>query len=190
MTEENKKDKKEIKTEEKAGIESTEELEECKKKCEEYLAGWKRERADFINYKKEEIEKMGELIKYANEGLILKLLPILDNIYLAEKELPESLDTAQDSSGQIFQAWKIWTEGFLQIKKQLCDFMQKQGIEEIKTVGEKFDPNFMEIAEEVESGASEKNKEFIESGTVIEEIQKGYALRGKVIRPAKVKISK
>lgn len=147
-------------------------MEETKMKCEEYLAGWKRERADFINYKKEESERVGCFIKYANEELILKILPILDNIYLAEKELPEEIKGSK------------WTEGFLQIKTQLSDFLQKEGVEEIKTTNAKFDPNLMEVSEEVEDGKGE------ESGTVIEEIQKGYTLHDKLIRPTKVKVTK
>src|SRR5438552_1862464 len=65
--------------------EDNNELEELKKKSEEYLNGWKRERADFLNYKKDEMERIGSLMKYANEEIILNILPILDSIYLAEK---------------------------------------------------------------------------------------------------------
>ncbi len=147
------------------------ELEEAKAKCEEYLNGWKRERADFLNYKKDEMERMGQLVKYANEELILKIIPILDNICLAESHVPEDLKN------------NTWIEGFLQIKKQLSDFLSKEGIESIKTIGQKFDPNFMEVVEEVEA----KDKK---SSVVIEEVQKGYTLQGKIIRPTKVKISK
>ncbi len=153
------------------------ELEELKKKCEEYLAGWKRERADFLNYKKEETERIGCFAKYANKELILKILPILDNIYLAEKELPEEVKNNK------------WTEGFLQIKTQLLDFLQKEGVEEIKTIGEKFDPNLMEVVEEIETENS-GHRVSADSGAVVEEIQRGYTIHGKVIRPAKVKIAK
>lgn len=152
--------------------ENLNEIEDLKKKCEEYLGGWKRERADFINYKKEESERVGELLEYTNQKLFLKILTILDNIYLAEKELPEEIKN------------NTWTEGFLQIKTQLLDFLQKEGIEEIKTIGEKFNLNLMEVTEEVESSAREEN------GIVIEEVQRGYTLKGKLIRPAKVKITK
>src|SRR3990167_7911003 len=86
------------------------ELEETKAKCEEYLNGWKRERADFLNYKKEEMERIGQLVKYANEEIILKLLPILDNFYLAEKHIKDLPAQAG--------------EGVLQIKKQLEDFLK------------------------------------------------------------------
>jgi len=146
------------------------EVEELKQKCEEYLNGWKRERADFINYKKDETEKMSNMLKYANKETVLKIIPILDNIYLAESHVPEELKNHQ------------WIEGFLQIQNQVIDFLKKEGIEEIKTIGSQFDPNLMEAVEEVEGS--------VESGTVVEETQKGYTMNDKLIRPAKVKISK
>jgi molecular chaperone GrpE len=133
------------------------EVEELKAKCEEYLNGWKRERADFLNYKKDEMERIGQLVKYANEEIILKLIPVLDNLCLAAKHIED--------------------EGVTQIKKQLEDFLQKEGIEPIKTVGEKFDPNIMEAIEG-------------DGDVVSEEVQRGYTLNGKVIRVAKVKVAK
>lgn len=165
----------EEKDKEKIKIKDLEDLkkqfEECQKQRDEYLNGWKRERADFLNYKKDEIERIEGFIKYANEGLILKFLLILDNLYLAEKEIPEDLKINK------------WVEGLLNIKTQILDFLKSQGIEEIKCLGQKFDPNFQEIIEGVEA----KDKE---SGIVIKEVQKGYTLYGKVIRPAKVKVVK
>ncbi len=167
---------------------------ELKKKCEEYLNGWKRERADFLNYKKEEMERMGEIIKYANEELLLKILPILDNIYLATRQnfLSENL------SGQGNIQIKNYHEGIIQIIKQLEDFLAKEGIEPIEVLGKKFDPNFHEVVEEVgpseaslssEASAKGEAKE-AESGVIVEEVQRGYTLYGKVIRPAKVKVTK
>jgi len=138
-------------------------LEECQKLKEEYLAGWQRARADLLNYKKEELERIGELIKYADLGIISKILPILDNFEIAIKNLSD--------------------KGFLQIKNQIQNFLKSQGVEEIKCLGEKFDPNFQEVVEEIEM----KDKE---PGTVIEEIQKGYKINGRLLRPAKVKITK
>jgi len=138
------------------------ELELAKAKSEEYLNGWKRERADFLNYKKDEMERIGNLAKYANEELILNLLPVLDNVSLAETHLKD--------------------EGLSQIKKQFLDLLKKEGIEPIEVLGKQFNPNIMEATEEVET----EN----ESGEVIEEISAGYTLHGKIIRVAKVKISK
>lgn len=137
------------------------EMEDCQKLKDEYLAGWQRARADFLNYKKEEMERVGDVLKYACEGLILKMLPLLDNFEIALKSVPE--------------------EGFSQVKKQFQDFLKEQGVEEIKSVGEKFDPNLHEVVEEAEGK---------ESGIVLEEIQKGYTINGRLLRPAKVKVAK
>ena len=147
------------------------EIEECQRLKNEYLAGWQRERADFLNYKKDEMERISEILKYANEGLILKFLPILDNFEIAEKKLPEELKENDN------------VKGLLMIKKQIFEFLKSQGLEEIKSEGEKFDPHFMEVLEEVEI----KDKE---SGVVIEEVQRGYKINGRLLRPAKVKITK
>src|SRR3989338_10174264 len=150
-------------------------LDELKTKCEEYLNGWKRERADFLNYKKDEMERISQLVKYANEELILKIIPILDNFYLAEKHIPENNE---------------FKDGFAQIKKQLYDLLSKEGIEAIKTIGEKFDPNTMEAIEEVNLVKSDLTKSDEEKDVVVEEVQHGYTMHGKVIRPAKVRVTK
>lgn len=136
------------------------ELEECKKQKDEYLAGWQRERADFLNYKKEEMERMGELLKYFGERMVLKLLPILDNFEIADKTLPEDLRNNDN------------IKGLLQIKNQILEFLKNQGVEEIKTTGEKFDPSLMEAVEKPE------------------EERKGYTISGRLLRVAKVRVAK
>jgi len=153
----------------------TGEIGELEIKCDEYLNGWKRERADFLNYKKDEMERISSLVKYANEDIILKIIPILDNFNLAAKHAKND-----DES----------TKGFLLIKKQLEDLLSKEGIETIEVLAKPFDPNTMEIV-----GETEDKKECVKSDlthfeTVAEEVQKGYTLNGKLIRPAKVKIAK
>ena len=145
-------------------------LEECGKKKEEYLAGWQRAKADFLNYKKEERERTEETLKYAGEILSLNLLPILDNFDFASKNLPKNL--MEDEN----------VKGILQIRKQILDFLKTQGVEEIEAKpGGKFDPSFQEAVETAEGK---------EAGTILEEIKKGYTINGKVLRPAKVKVSK
>jgi len=146
-------------------------LEECEKLKDEYLAGWQRERADFLNYKREELERIGEILKYTNVGLILNILPILDNFEIAEKKIPEDLKNDEN------------VKGILQLKNQILDFLKNQGVEEIKSIGEKFDPNLQEVVEEVKIEGKE-------SGIIIEEIQKGYKINGKVLRPARVRVTK
>jgi molecular chaperone GrpE len=147
------------------------ELEECRKQKEEYLEGWKRERASSLNYKREEMERIEALIKYANEELILKMLPVIDHLYIAESQISEEMKK-NDS-----------VVGLLQIKNQLLDFLKKEGLEEIESLGKKFDPNLHEAVGETEGKG-------LDSGTITEEVQKGYKLRDKVIRPAKVKVSR
>lgn len=146
-------------------------LEECEKKSSEYLAGWQRARADFLNYKKEESERIGKLVEWAYADLILKILTILDNFEIAEKELPDDLKNNKN------------VKGLLLIKSQIEDFLKKQGVEEVKAIGEKFNPNFHEAIEEIET-------KDVMSGMVLEEIKKGYIFHGKLLRPAKVKLSK
>jgi len=111
------------------------------------------------------------LIKYGNEEFVLKLLPVLDNLDVAEKELPEELKNNQ------------WVEGVLKTKNHIIGFLRNQGIEEIKSLGKKFDPNFHEAVEVVE-------KDDYEPGVVVEEVKKGYFFQGKVLRPARVKVAK
>ncbi len=177
---EEKKDKKELTFEElkqklsekKLALERCEhELKSALKEKEEYLAGWQRARADFLNYKKEEMERIEGLLKYANEEIILKILPILDDFEIAEKKLSKESKNNPD------------IKGLLQIKSHFQNFLKIQGVERIRTIGEKFDPNFHEIVEEIEM----KNQK---SGMIIEEVQGGYILNDKVIRAAKVKIAK
>ncbi len=177
MTEEQKKEQKQIKEKEQEKKEKDQRILDCEKKRDEYLAGWRRARADFLNYKKDETEKLGVTIFFAQRGLILKILPILDNFYKAEQDSVKLLEKHQ--SPELKQSIK----GFLQIKKQIEGFLKDLSVEQIKTVGEKFDPNFHEAIEEVEV----KNKE---TGVIVEEVEKGYTFQNKVIRPSKVKTAK
>ena len=115
------------------------------------------------------MERIGQLINYAKEELILDILSIMDNFEVIEKKLPENLKKDDN------------IKGLMQIKIQFQDFLKTLGVEEIKSIGEKFDPNFHEVAEEVEK----KDKE---SGIIFEEIQKGYKINGRLLRPAKIKV--
>ncbi len=153
------------------GTDYKKELGECQKLRDEYLAGWQRERADFLNYKKKEMERIEELVKYASEGLILNILPILDNFDIAEKKLPEDVKGNKN------------VKGILQIRSQMLEFLKSQGVEEIHSLGKEFDPKFMEVSEMVEEKKSKP-------GIVIEEIQRGYKIDNRVLRPAKVKVAK
>jgi len=144
------------------------ELAECKKQAEEYLSNWKRERADFINYKKDEGKRIEEFLKFSAEGIITELIDVIDSIGVARSNLPESKEL------------KEWTEGFDGSLEKLDKFLKKFGVEKIKVKGEKLNPIFHEvvIAGEVIDGI---NTEYVE------EVRPGYIMHGKVIRPARVK---
>ncbi|NQV00263.1 MAG: nucleotide exchange factor GrpE [Parcubacteria group bacterium] len=144
------------------------EVEELEEKLDEATNGWKRALADYENFKKRSEEDKMELVQYASENLILEILPVLDNFQSAYKALPKDLE---DHS---------WAEGIKYIKVQLEDVLKSNNVKELKTAGEKFDPEVHEAIEKVKS----KNKKNI----VIEEVVKGYKMGDKIIRAAKVKI--
>ncbi len=151
-------------------IQEESELEKCKKQAEENLAGWRRAKADFLNYKKDQEKFLGEFRKYANEDVIIKLLPTIDSFNLAIEHLPENLKNND------------WARGIICIKSQFDNFLKDVGVEEIKSVGEKFDPALFESVGEEELGEEE--------GIIIAEVQKGYKMFGKVIGAGKVKVGK
>ena len=147
-----------------------EKLKACEKEKKDYLDGWQRMRADFANVKKEEETRRGEMIKFASEGLVEDLLPVLDSFSMAfgNKEAWEKVDAN-------------WRKGVEYIYAQMYSVLESRGLTEIGKVGEQTDPR-MHVAVEEIPATSEK-----EINTVSEVIQKGYRLHSKVLRPAKVK---
>lgn len=139
-------------------------LKSCEKERAEYLTGWQRAKADYINLQREHEQKIAGYYKFANEGLILELLPVLD-----------SFEAAIKNGGD---------DGTKQLYNQLLCILKSNGLEPIKALGEKFNPKFHEVIE-----ASPEQGRVTEL-TIIEEIQKGYKLHDKVIRASKVKIGK
>jgi molecular chaperone GrpE len=147
------------------------ELDKCQKENEENIKGWQRERADFLNYKKEEIKRNEFLKDFVSEEIILKVLTILDDFETAENNIPEDIKKND------------WFPGFTQIKKQFLDFLKECQVEEIKIEGQKFNPEFHEATEFVEKNGQE-------SGEIAVVIKKGYTFKGKTLRPAIVKVCK
>lgn len=136
----------------------------------DYLIMAQKIQADFENYKKRVQQEREEFAGFANTGLLLQILPIIDNFRLATKHLPEDLKNNN------------WAQGVLHIEKQLEQVVADEGITKIESTGKMFDSYLHEAVEEVESAEKE--------GIIIEEILKGYKLKDKVIRHAKVKVSK
>ncbi len=140
-------------------------LAEEKVKAEKYLANWQRAQADFINYKRFSEQEKEQMTKFANASLALSILPVLDDL---ERAL------AHAASGNGTEA--SWIDGFKLIERKLGASLEAQGLSEIKALGEPFDPHLHEAVRQ------DKGKEDI----VIEEVQKGYKLYDRVLRPSKV----
>lgn len=143
-------------------------LSEEKAKAQDYLANWQRAQADFINYKRRIEQERNETAKFANAMLILNLLPVLDDLERALENVSAKL------------AGLTWVDGIMLIYRKLQAILEGHGLTEIKAIGEPFDPNLHE-AVLFEEG---------EVGKVIEELQKGYKLHDRVIRPTMVKVGK
>ncbi len=139
-------------------------LAEEKEKAEGYLANWQRAQADFINYKRRSEQEKEEIGKFANAMLMLNLLPVLDDLERAFDSIPPRL------------AKLTWVDGIRLIERKLQASLEAQGLSPIKALGEPFDPKLHEAAMHA------KGKE----GIVIEELQKGYKLQDRIIRPAMV----
>jgi molecular chaperone GrpE len=127
--------------------------------------------AEFENYRKRVQREREDLIKYAGELFILELLHIVDNFERAF----QAADKTQD--------FKVLHQGVEMILKDVENFLKEKGVKKIVTVGSQFDPHKHEAIENVVCADKAE-------GMVVEELQTGYELNGKVIRPAKVKIAK
>lgn len=146
--------------------------------CDEYLAGWKRAQADYQNLKKEMEREKGEYVKFANERLLLDLLPVLDQFTLALKHLPAIQELPEDQR----QVWEPWIAGLKAVQGGWDKLAKTIGLERILTDGP-FDPMLHEAA-------GEELSEEKSAGEIVRAVQDGWRLHGKVLRPARVIIAK
>lgn len=175
MKEENKELEKEIKEETTEEVEnkesnqnSSEEVEnKVNSEIEELKNQLLRLQADFVNYKNRTEREKSNSIILANEGLILKLLPVLDNFNRAFAHVNLEDDAVK---------------GFVMIKDQFESILKSEMVEEIESDGATFDPN-------LHNAVMTESKEGVESGIVLETFEKGYKIKDKVIRPSMVKVS-
>ena len=156
--------------EEKTGEEQTP-LEKAQAEAAQYYDRWMRLAAEFDNYKRRSARQFAELVQSANERLVTQLLPVLDNF---ERALNHEGD---DETLESFR------KGVEMIFGQLHDVLKAEGLKSFDSVGKPFDPNIHDAIMQMES-------EEHESGTVLEEVQKGYTLGDKVLRHTKVVVSK
>lgn len=147
-------------------------LKEAKEKEKEYLTSWQRERADFLNYKKEDQARRGTFISTVKENFVEELLPVLDayDMAFSNKEAWEKVD-------------KNWRMGVEYIHQQLMKVLSDNGVTEINPKeGDKPDANLHDLIETVATDVSEKDH------TIALVMQKGYQMGSRVIRPARVKV--
>lgn len=151
------------------------ELAQCQKERDEYLGAWQRARADFSNYKKDEMLRLQEMARYSASELIQEVLRVLDNFSLAIAAM-EKAGSNQNKAGGI-------DKGIYMIRAQIEDMLKRYGVTKVPIApGDAFNPAVAEAITEVASD--------IEAGNIVEEVEAGYFLHDKLLRPARVKISK
>ncbi|MFH1779279.1 MAG: nucleotide exchange factor GrpE [Candidatus Omnitrophota bacterium] len=146
-------------------------LKEKAIKADEYFDKLLRLQADFENYKKRLDREKVDFIKYANEGLIVGLLNILD-------DFERAIDSAKNSNDS-----KTLLQGVEMIRQHFQEALEERGLNKIDPKGESFNPEKHEAVMHIETDEYPEN-------TVVEVLRKGYGLNGKILRPAVVKVAK
>lgn len=146
-------------------------LEVAKKEKDDYLLNWQRERADFINYKKDEDARRIGYIMIAKERTLSELLGVLDAFDMAfqNKETWEKVD-------------KNWRIGVEYIYQKLLQIFTENGVDAFGAVGEVFDPMFHQSIETMETKEKERDH------TIAKVTQRGYKMNDKILRPATVSV--
>jgi len=150
---------------------SEDELGKVRRQSDEYLNSWRRAAADYQNLKKQQEKDRQNWILMANQDLLLKLLPLIDDLHKAIENTTEEIVKTS------------WFEGMLMIVRKMEKTLQDVGVEEIEAIGKPFDPRLHEAVmhEEVDG---------VTSDSITGVLQKGYMLNGRIIRPAMVKVAK
>ena len=130
-----------------------------------------RLQAEFENFRKRTAKERGEVIKFANEGLLGEIIPVVDSLERAIQSANENVDIEN------------LLEGLRLVRRLLNLLLERAGVKEIHAQGETFNPELHEAISVVESGDHPDN-------TIVEEVQKGYLLNGRVLRPSIVRVSK
>lgn len=149
---------------------TTSEVEELQKKLEVLNQQYVRLAADFDNYRKRQAQERENLLKYGSENALKKMIEVLDNFERGQKALEkvEDCQTVKDS--------------FNLVHKQVIETLEKLGLEPIETEGKEFDPNFHDAVMQTPNAE-------VPEHTILNELQKGYKLGEKVLRPALVNVA-
>lgn len=146
----------------------TAELESSRAEARENFERWARSQADFDNFRRRSRQEREEVTRFATEGLLLDLLPVLDN-----------LERAMNADAQA----ETWKQGVEMTVRQLLAALQSHGLSPIEAMGQPFDPNLHEAVMQLDSDEHDE-------GTVLGEVRRGYRLGDRVIRPSLVQVSR
>lgn len=136
---------------------------------QEYLDGWQRAKADFINFKKRNEEERKDFIKFANENFVQDLISTLDSFEMAFKD-KKSWNSVSEN----------WRKGIEYIYNNFLKTLEENGVGQICPIGEEFDPNHHQSVGEIDGP----------DGKIIEVVRKGYSLNGKIIRVPQVQVGR
>lgn len=153
-----------------------EQLEELKQRAAKADENWERlvrTTADFDNYKKRATREKQDAVRFANENLLEKLVPVLDSFDMA-------LAATQKNQTDVAQSVKA---GIAMVYQQLKNAMVEAGLEEVEAAGKPFDPNLHEAV-------SQQDSADVPEGQVVQQLRRGYKLRERLLRPASVVVSK
>ena len=146
--------------------------------CADYLAGWKRAQADYANLKRDTEKEKAEFASYANQHLLDKLLPAIDQFETALAHAPDITQLPDDQRS----GFKTWFDGLNAVKSSWEATFRDIGLEKVQTDGE-FDPLIHEaVAHEVSNEMAD--------GYILKTVQTGWRLNGKLLRPARVIVAK
>ena len=158
--------------------ENIQQLQAQAAKADEYRDQLLRTAADLDNYKKRAAREKQEATKYANESLLKKLIPVLDNFDMALAAVSSAQgETDPSASTDSLQ------QGVSMIQQQLRQALAEAGLEEINATGQPFDPNYHEAVSQQESVE-------VPEGHVLQQLRKGFKLRERLLRPATVIVAK
>jgi molecular chaperone GrpE len=144
-------------------------LEDSQAQADEHMRAWQRTAADYSNYKRRTDEERDTVAVFANALLIGKLLTVLDDFDRALDRVPPDTDDA-------------WVEGVRLVERKLRGVLEAEGVTPIESIGQPFDPNVHEAVVHEETADYPDNH-------VIDELQRGYRLHDRVLRPALVKVA-
>jgi len=143
-------------------------LEQEKEKAEKYLANWQRAEADLVNYKKRTDQEKSDLAAGNTAGIILNLLPVIDDFERAFEAIPKN------------QRNESWVDGLKLIERKLMSYLESVGLCKMDSLGQLFDPNLHEAVCHIEG----------DEGKIVEEFRTGYKLKDRLLRPPMVGVGK